>query len=219
MSYTQLPSGPVGHAAALVITPTQFEADLLGPVHSAVIAFGLVDSGIATMRVLEDRRPTMCVLVGIAGTLDPKRLPVGSVVESTGFHCFGIGAGCEPDLETPEEMGLPPECSGIFRPSSYEPSTSFVEGVRLPRCEFLSVAAASGHRGQARMRSARFPEALVEEMEGFSVARAARILGVPFTSVRAISNVAGDRDKENWKVDAAFDALREALDPLRDLLA
>ena len=42
-------------------------------------------------------------------------------------------------------------------------------------------------------------------MEGFAVALACRLRGVPFDIVRGISNVAGDRDKSHWQVAAAVE--------------
>ena len=43
-------------------------------------------------------------------------------------------------------------------------------------------------------------------MEGFAVAFACRLRGVPVDIVRGISNTAGDRDKSHWQVTAALEA-------------
>lgn len=217
MKIPETPGGPVALASALILVPTWLEAEQLQPLPVSVAAFGLVDAGIAAMRLLEDRRPAVCVLAGIAGTLDPEQAPIGAVVEATGFRCFGIGAGAEPDLLLPEEMGLPAGCSGLLEAESWEEATSSVGGSALARGEFLSVTAASAHAGQARVRAARFPRALVEEMEGFAVARAARVLGVPFASLRAVSNLAGERDPSCWETRRALAALRRQLEALEEL--
>jgi futalosine hydrolase len=40
-------------------------------------------------------------------------------------------------------------------------------------------------------------------MEGFAVAAACRLAGVPLDIVRGISNTAGDRDTSGWQIEAA----------------
>jgi futalosine hydrolase len=43
-------------------------------------------------------------------------------------------------------------------------------------------------------------------MEGFAVALACRLAGVPCTIVRGISNTVGDREKSRWQTAAAVTA-------------
>jgi futalosine hydrolase len=43
-------------------------------------------------------------------------------------------------------------------------------------------------------------------MEGFAVAFACRLRGVPLDVIRGISNTAGDRDTSRWQVAAALEA-------------
>jgi futalosine hydrolase len=57
-----------------------------------------------------------------------------------------------------------------------------------------------------RLRKQAFPAAMAEDMEGFAVAFACRLRGVPVDVVRGISNVAGDRDKSRWEVAAAVES-------------
>jgi futalosine hydrolase len=42
-----------------------------------------------------------------------------------------------------------------------------------------------------------------EDMEGFAVAAACRLAGIPLDIVRGISNTAGDRDHSHGQIDAA----------------
>jgi futalosine hydrolase len=50
------------------------------------------------------------------------------------------------------------------------------------------------------------PAAVAEDMEGFAVALACRLAGVPLTIIRGISNTAGDRDHARWRVPEALAA-------------
>ena len=44
-------------------------------------------------------------------------------------------------------------------------------------------------------------------MEGFGVATACALAGVPFAEVRAISNAVGPRDRGAWRIGEALAAL------------
>jgi futalosine hydrolase len=44
-------------------------------------------------------------------------------------------------------------------------------------------------------------------MEGFGVASAAALAGLPFAEVRTISNLVGPRDRSAWRISAALAAL------------
>ena len=72
----------------------------------------------------------------------------------------------------------------------------------------LTTCAASDSAAHAASRRARFPDALAEDMEGFAVALACRLAGVPLSIVRGMSNVAGERDPERWRIPAALAAAR-----------
>ena len=76
-------------------------------------------------------------------------------------------------------------------------------------------AAAAARRGEAAARRDTYQDALAEDMEAFSVALACALHRVPVSVVRGISNVAGDRQRSNWKVEQA---LREAARLLEDVL-
>ena len=49
-------------------------------------------------------------------------------------------------------------------------------------------------------------------MEGFAVAAACEMHSVPWFIVRGISNLAGDRDKDNWQFDRALQKAAERVD-------
>lgn len=201
--------------SVLLLFPTQYErsrilSEAVKGVETAVIGFGPVEGAIGAAAALERHPdPSLCVLAGFAGTYDPERFPPGSVVEVSSFRLYGIGAGTEPDLLLPEEMELP---DGV--PLSVEtaagPETPLrIKGVE--RVKGLTVCAASGSIDQAARRKGRFPEGMVEEMEGFSAARICNRKEIPFACFRGIVNVAGDRRKKYWKIDEASSALTEIL--------
>ena len=52
-------------------------------------------------------------------------------------------------------------------------------------------------------------KAIAEDMEGFGVAMACKLAGVPLRIVRGISNRAGDRDLTQWQIEEALAAAAE----------
>lgn len=76
---------------------------------------------------------------------------------------------------------------------------------------FLSVMSASSCPEEAEERRLAYPDAMLEDMETYSIALACHTAGVPLIAIRGISNVAGDRDFANWNSKAAMQAASDVL--------
>lgn len=183
----------------------------------ALVGLGPVDAACGAMHALarQSEPPSLSVLAGVCGSYDPEHHPLGSVVQARAFQLVGVGAGLEPELVLPEAMGLGPEVSGTLPLTSRERLDVQLEG--LPAVEALTVCAASASEAEASARRARFPGAAIEEMEGFAVARAARLVGARLACLRAVSNVAGERG--SWQVREAMQALAVSLHALGERYA
>lgn len=172
--------------------------------------FGPIVAGIRTMRLLAHYKPREVVLVGIAGALGPQ-LPIGTATVFSRIACYGIGAGSGLDFETASELGWPqwtdPEFGQSFG-DVIEPATES-DPESSAGLMLLTVCAASGCNEDVEHRLNKFPHAVAEDMEAFSVALACRMAGIPLTVIRGISNMAGDRDKSNWNVATALEAAAE----------
>jgi futalosine hydrolase len=70
----------------------------------------------------------------------------------------------------------------------------------------LTVCATSANQAEMQERRQRFPQAVAEDMEGFAVALACRMAGVPLTIIRGISNRVGVRDIQTWRIDEPLGA-------------
>lgn len=171
--------------------------------------FGLVAASARTAQRLAESRPARVILAGIAGRFG-ESLPLGGAACFGAVVCHGIGAGSGERFVPAARMGWPQ-----WPGNPADPDTAI--GDRLP-CSvplgqtdpqgplLLSVAAASADAGDVRVRREHHPDAAAEEMEGFAVALACRLAGVPLTIVRGISNDAGDRDTAGWRTDEALAA-------------
>jgi futalosine hydrolase len=194
----------------LILVPTPREAELLFGASAAIprargaanvqiglIGVGLAAAGAAASRWFARVRPDAALLIGIAGTLAPRKLPVGALLIATRVSCDGIGAD--------EGARFVSFAGPAMELSAPRPA-------RAVRGEVVSVASAAGSRAMVAARRRRHPRALAEEMEGFAVAIAAQLARVPLSIVRGVSNVAGDRDHSKWRARAALEACRAAID-------
>ncbi|MDX6592405.1 MAG: futalosine hydrolase [Gaiellales bacterium] len=181
----------------LVLVPTEHERSLLPPGADAeVCGFGLAAAGAGAAHAIALHRPDRVVLVGAAGTLRPDTVPVGAAVVGSAVRCDGIGVGSGPGRLSAAQLGWA---------ASDEFALDGDQGV------ILSVAAASADPAEAKERAERHEDAVLEEMEGYAVAVAATLAGVPLTIIRGVSNIAGDRDAGSWRLKEALQAAHERL--------
>ncbi len=202
----------------LVLVPTELERGLIEPAVAAacgaairieLCGFGAVVAAARTAALIADHRPERVVLVGIAGGLR-ERLRVGEAYAFEQVACHGIGAGSGEAFIPAEAMGWPQW------PADGLDSATRVGGVlpcssgRVPAAAraglLLSACAASAGKDDVGSRLRLYPDAAAEDMEGFAVAAACRLAGIPLDIVRGISNTAGDRDTSHWQIDAACGA-------------
>ena len=220
----------------LLLIPTRYEIALLpdAPDESEVLAgrgrwrgltvaligFGVVDAAAGAMAAFESHPDhTRVLLAGLGGTYDQGRCPVGVVVEIESFQLHGVGAGQGPSFIDPESMGRGADLAGLMRPRNLEPCTFRLSEVGLPSVPAVTVCAASSQAEHAAARRARYPGAAVEDMEGFAVARATRLASRKLGALRAISNIAGDRDVANWASRQAMARLAGVLERVAERYA
>lgn len=196
----------------LVLVPSHVEARRLsGAVGSggqlAVCGIGPVAAAVGTAALLRVHGPRPCLLVGLAGTRDPERTPVGSIVRATALRNEAIGAGAGAAFVPLGDMGLDePDLPADLL--ELEPADALADwGTALQSGVVGTVAAASASAEQAADRLRRYPDVLVEDMESHPVGWVAQTAGVPLTVLRAVSNIAGDRNKAHWDMDGALGAL------------
>ena len=138
---------------------------------------------------------------GIAGGFD---LPIGAVVVASRVVHAQLGR------ETPD--GFEPLGSAV---ASLDVEPGLVAELAgrsgATTGTVLTVSTVTGTARTADALRARYPDAVAEAMEGFGVATAALVHGVPFGEIRAISNAVGPRDRAAWRVDEALAALAKAV--------
>lgn len=189
----------------------------------ALCGFGLAAAGAGAafalgnhLRTTAASRPQAVpvILVGIAGTYDPLRAPVGAALLATDVRCIGIGRGTGAAHRSAAALGWPQglPLAGLPPVGDELPlAAPELPGEPVLRGSLLSVTAAAAHPAEAGERAEHFPGAVAEEMEAFAVGLAARLYGVPLTVIRGLSNVAGEADHAAWRTAEALAAAQDLL--------
>lgn len=204
----------------LVLLPTELERRRFeelgglpeGPLRLELCGFGPVAAAARTAELLARLGPSRVLLVGIAGTYDPGRWPVGSACWFRACALTGVGVGEGAGFIDPPALGFPQ-----WPGESLGRGSPRIEN-QLPLClpspgpraagTLLTTCAASASPAQVAERRRRFPAADAEDMEGFALATACALAGVPLAIVRGLSNVVGDRDPKRWRIQGALEAAR-----------
>jgi futalosine hydrolase len=206
----------------LILIPTDMERRGLEPMLAAATAwgcraalcgFGPVAAAARAAQLLAEHKPERVLLVGIAGRLDDQ-LAVGDAYRFDRVACYGVGAGSGGDFVPAAALGWQqwPGDAGDASAQIGGQIGDVISSAAGDRAGgeqtdlLLTVCAAAANAEDVRLRLQAFPGAVAEDMEGFAVAFACRLRGVPFDIVRGISNRAGDRDKARWQVAAAVEA-------------
>jgi futalosine hydrolase len=201
----------------LVIVPTEPERRLLTPALAAglgssvpmeLCGFGPVAAAARTAALIAVHTPARVLLVGIAGRLDA-RLDIGAAYRFDRVACYGVGAGSGDGFVPAEALGW-----SQWPGDPPDPAAAVGDMIELPAHVggvpahglLLTACTASATAEDVLRRMKLFPAAVAEDMEGFAVALACRLAGVPLTIIRGISNTAGDRDHARWRVPEALAA-------------
>ena len=207
----------------LILVPTELERGIIEPMVAAgcgssvsveLCGFGPVVAAARTARLIAEHRPAAVLLVGIAGRF-AGRLAIGQAYAFERVACHGVGAGSALEVAPAEAMGWPQWPGDEVDPTTRIGDLLSCTSRQLPITAaaraglLLSACSASAGDGDVRSRLRLHPEAAAEDMEGFAVAVACSLGGVPLDIVRGISNTAGDRDTAGWKTDTACRAAAE----------
>ncbi|MBM7172242.1 futalosine hydrolase, partial [Streptomyces sp. G44] len=168
----------------------------------------------APARAAAHGRPyRLVVSAGIGGGFPPDAA-VGSLVVADAITVADLGA------QTPD--GFAPVTELGFGAVTHRPPGSLVretaDACGAATGTVLTVSTVTGTAERAAELRLRHPRALAEAMEGFGVAEAAVLHGLPVLEVRAVSNPVGPRDRAAWRIGDALAALSDAFATIAPVL-
>jgi len=201
----------------LILVPTMRELDSIRAPITAVCGnecsfqlcgFGPIAAAARSGALLSRYRPQRVMLVGIAGSYDVNRSSIGTASRFDRVLCDGVGVGKGPLFRSASELGWHQFDGDGTAPRIGDSITidSALVGGRLGDGSLVTCTAASANEDEAAARRERFPDAAAEDMEGFAVAAACLLAGVPLQIVRGVSNRVGDRNHQNWQIETALSA-------------
>lgn len=93
-----------------------------------------------------------------------------------------------------------------------------MRGLWVTTGPILTVSTVTGTKETADEMSRRISRAAAEGMEGFGVATAAQLKGLPVLEMRAVSNFVGPRNRSAWRIDEALRILEKASKVLMEVV-
>ena len=190
----------------LILIPTSLEANRLGltndhsELNVEICGFGPIVSAAKTARLIAERHPHRILLLGIAGSYSDE-LELGQAYQFERIRCHGVGVGTRNAFRSTAEIGW------LQHESSPEIGNELTVAIHADagsiRSCLQTVCAASANEADVEFRCA---DSDAEDMESFGVASAAALAGIPMHVIRGISNRAGDRDHNNWQIEAALNS-------------
>jgi|TARA_B110000495_G_scaffold203248_1_gene226124 futalosine hydrolase len=201
----------------LILVPTPLELERLqSKIHALkgtnfalqLCGFGPIAAAARASNLISRYQPERVLLIGIAGTFDANRYPIGSAQRFTRTVCYGVGVGVGKSHHSAAQMGWLQFTGADAQPEIGDTlplDSGFVSGIPASGT-LLTCCSSSDSAEEAESRRQLFPDAAAEDMEGFSVAMACNLAGVPLQIVRGISNEVGNRNMGDWQIDEAMES-------------
>ncbi len=163
---------------------------------------GKVNAAVATALIIEKWKPALLLLIGVAGAMPSSGLKPLDLALATEEIYGDEGCLTEEGWLTPREMNTP-YLSSSNRDFFHRFPLTIPQGLDIPQGPFITLSAITGTAERARELETLFPGALCENMEGAAVAHVVTHYGVPLVEIRAMSNMAGPRQRHLWKIQEA----------------
>ena len=170
---------------------------------------GKVNATFATLKAVSERRPSLVLNVGTAGS---PTFPTHTLVECTRLvqrdidaSPLGFPRGTTPFDETPHVLTTPRRFADF--PEGVLGTGDNFETTLLPSADGLPHAPAAGPA---------VPRPTVIDMEGFAIAKVCALEGVPFTALKYVTDGSDSNASTDWaqNLPRAAARFREAFDRL-----
>jgi futalosine hydrolase len=186
-----------------------------------VCGVGPVEAAIHTSRHLSQVHYDMIINMGVAGGFEcrDRNIEVGSSVVVTHEHFVDLGREDGSALTLPGSVGLVTTVELPYHRLAQYPALQDLttHSGSLWGASICSATITTSDTRAERLL-ARVPDALVESMEGFSIARAAQLFDTPCIELRGVSNRVGDRAKSGWDLRAGIGAAHALLEQTLTIL-
>jgi futalosine hydrolase len=200
----------------LIITAVDAEAKAISSIDGAAIIIsgvGRTNAAAATTEAILNqwKRGSVDAVIsaGVAGALPGSNLNLGEALLASSCVYFEEGIITASGFANMAGLGFP---LGDFEGNAVPVDEDLLDRLSsvFEMGPIATVATCSG-TDAAATEVARRTGALAEGMEGAAVVHAARRLKVPAIELRTISNITGDRAKQQWDLQKGLRSLGEAV--------
>lgn len=186
-----------------------------------ITGVGMVNTAMKVTKTLAMKDFDFAINAGIAG-LFPKKVPTTRTAVS---YAFELGTVVEVVTERYGDLGVEEATGGftdMFELDFLKPNEKpFIEGKLhnarplrlniLPMVHGLTVQKVHGYPLSINGILQKYKDAQIESMEGAAFFQACLTEGIAFSEIRAISNFVEARNRENWMIQEAIEALNLVL--------
>lgn len=161
---------------------------------------GKVNAAVGTMRLVAQHHPDAIISTGLAGGIDVK-MQVMDVLAATQsvYHDVdcGVGLGCQ----LGQVQGLPARFDADKRLLAHAEEVPLEGDERLMTGLICTGDQFITDRQRLDVIKGNFPDGLACDMESAAIAQTCHLLGVPFLSLRVISDTPGrtDNHQQQWE--------------------
>ncbi|WP_274363930.1 futalosine hydrolase [Paenibacillus thermotolerans] len=160
----------------------------------------------------------LVISVGIGGGFSGKADPGGLVVADA-IIAADLGVETQEGFQSVDELGFGSSRIEADQALAVKVAGALADaGLPVTVGPVLTVTTATGTAATAAELASRIPGAAGEAMEGYGVAIAAQLSGLPVLEIRAVSNRVGPRDRSAWRMKEAFEAIEAAGKVLAEVL-
>ncbi len=186
-----------------IFYPFTDDPTILTPVY--LTGVGKTNTAITCTKVFLSNNVSSAVLLGVAGAYRQSQLTQGDVVAVSQEYFVDEAALFDNSLSLTSEIGFP-ICPNNTVELEVSPTihTYFSENYELIHSNTVSLLSSNDYLAELYCKKTMTQ---IENMEGASFALTAKKCGVVPTQIRAISNYCGDRNKQDWQLSKALDAL------------
>ncbi len=180
-------------------------------VYFAAVGVGVMSTALALGAFVATVGANRVVMVGSGGAFPESGLSVGDLAVASSEILSELGVCTAPGIGDAPRLGLPKLSQEIRLDGKLANSLldAAARHANTRMGSFLSVVGVSADASQAEARGRRF-RTLVENMEGYALALAGERFSIQVGEVRAISNMAGIRDKSAWNLPLANERVQAA---------
>lgn len=171
---------------------------------------GMLHTAFALQADVYREKPDFILNIGIAGSFDNEIEPESIVWVSKEFP-GDFGAISPQGFLPAAGLGLLLADDFPFTEGGIKAPEPFFEISGIRKVQSITVQQVTGTKDSIRSMRETWPHAQIENMEGLAVFYVASMFNIPFAEIRSISNRVEPRNRDNWKMKEAIDALNRFL--------